>query len=184
MALKATVFRATLAVSDLDRQHYATYSLSLARHPSETDERMMVRLLAFVLFASEQLAFGRGLSTEDEPDLWEKDLTGAVTCWIEVGLPDPRRLRQASGRADSVVVLAYGGRPAGIWWQTHRAELSALDKLAVIELASADTAALASLAQRSMQIEATVQDELIWLHVGETTLEIRPVWLQRAGGDQ
>lgn len=115
MALKSTVFRAELQVSDLDRHYYAAHALTLARHPSETDERMMVRLLAFALFAGERLEFGRGLSTEDEPALWRKDLTGAVELWIEVGLPDERALRRACGRAERVAVLCYGGRGADLW---------------------------------------------------------------------
>lgn len=112
MALKATIFKADLQIADMDRGYYGGHALTLARHPSETDERMMVRLLAFALFAGERLAFGRGLSAEDEPALWQKDLTGAVELWIEVGLPDERDIRKACGRADRVVVLCYGGRGA------------------------------------------------------------------------
>src|SRR5664279_1025335 len=104
MALKATIFRAELAVADLDRNYYGTHSLTLARHPSETDERMMVRLLAFALHADDALAFGRGLAAEDEADLVQKDLTGAIRLWIDVGLPDERSLRRAAGRAARVVV--------------------------------------------------------------------------------
>ena len=104
MAIKATIFRAQLQVSDMDLDHYETHALTLARHPSETDERMMVRLLAFALDADEALEFGRGLSTEDEPDLVRKDLTGAIQLWIEVGLPDERDVRKAAGRSRAVKV--------------------------------------------------------------------------------
>src|ERR1700686_5331137 len=99
MALKSTIFKAELQVSDLDRDHFATHALRIARHPSETDERMMVRVLAFALHADDALEFGRGLSAENEPDLWQRDLTGAIERWIEVGLPDEREVRKASGRA-------------------------------------------------------------------------------------
>src|SRR6516164_945881 len=109
MALKSTIFKATVQISDLDRHYYAEHALTIARHPSETDERMMVRLVAFVLNADERLEFGKGLSTDDEPDLWLRDLTGAVEAWIEVGLPDERRLRRASGRSEVVKLYAYGG---------------------------------------------------------------------------
>ena len=115
MALKATVFKADIQVADMDRHHYADYSLTLARHPSETDERMMVRLLAFALFADPALAFGKGLCVDDEPDLWQKDLTGAIERWIDVGQPDDKWVRKACGRAREVVVLAYG-RALEVWW--------------------------------------------------------------------
>src|SRR6185436_13552241 len=106
MALKSTVFRAELAVADIDRGYYADHPLVLARHPSETDERMMVRLLAFALHADPLLAFGKGLSTDEEPDLWRRDLTGAIGLWIDVGRPDERRVKKACGRADQVIVYS------------------------------------------------------------------------------
>ncbi|MDX9707451.1 MAG: YaeQ family protein, partial [Azospira sp.] len=162
MALKSTVFKAELQVSDLDRHHYQSYPLTLARHPSETDERLMVRLLAFALFAADDLAFGRGLSAEDEPALWERDPTGAIRRWIDVGLPDERDLRRACGRADEVVVLAYGGRAAEIWWQQNEAGLRALDKLAVLALEAGDGAALAAMAGRTMRLQCSLQDGRIW----------------------
>ena len=102
MALKATIFKADLQIADMDRSYYANHALTIARHPSETDERMMVRVLAFALNAHERLEFGKGLSSDDAPDLWLKDLTGAIECWIDVGLPDERRGRGACGRAGRV----------------------------------------------------------------------------------
>ena len=99
MALKATIFKADLHIADMARNYYAEHALTVARHPSETDERMMARILAFALNADERLAFGKGLSDADEPDLWQKDLTGAIEHWIEVGQPDEKRLLRACGRA-------------------------------------------------------------------------------------
>ena len=110
MAISATIYRANLNVADMDRHYYADHALTLARHPSETDERMMVRLLAFAFHAHERLEFGRGIGTADEPDLWQRDLTGRVELWIEVGQPDDRRVRKACGLADRVVIYSYGGR--------------------------------------------------------------------------
>ena len=127
MASNATVFKAVLQISDVDRGYYHDHALTLARHPSETDERMMVRLLAFVLHAHEALAFGRGLSTEDEPDLWQKDLTGAIELWIVVGQRDEKSIRQACGRAKQVFIYTYGGRGADLWWEQNRAKLVRLD---------------------------------------------------------
>lgn len=173
MALKATIFKAEVQVSDMDRGYYASHSLTLARHPSETDERMMVRLLAFCLYASEDLRFGRGLSTEDEADLHEIDPTGRIEHWIDVGTPDPRGLRKACGRAGRVTVLAYG-RTATAWWQQHRETLSVQQNLAVLLLPVDVTEALAALASRSMQVQCTVQDGLVWFTCGELTVEVVP----------
>jgi uncharacterized protein YaeQ len=116
MALNATIYKAELQVSDMDRHYYATHALTLARHPSETEERLMVRLLAFALYADERLEFGKGLSADDEPDLWRKDYSGDIQQWIELGQPDEARIRKACGRAEQVVVINYGGRAADVWW--------------------------------------------------------------------
>ncbi len=129
MALKSTIFKVELSVADIDRGYYGDHALTIARHPSETDERMMVRLLAFALHADAALAFGRGLSTEDEPDLWQRDLTGTIERWIDVGLPDERDLRRACGRAREVSVLAYGGRAVELWWEGVRERLARQDRL-------------------------------------------------------
>ena len=141
MALKSTIFKAELQIADLDRNYYQNHALTVARHPSETDERMMARILAFVLYADPALIFGKGLSSEDEPDLWRKDLTGAIELWIEVGLPDEKRIRRACGRARQVVVLTYGGRVADMWWQQNKAALQRQDNLAIINLAAEETPA-------------------------------------------
>lgn len=167
MALKSTVFKANVQISDLDRHYYAEHALTLARHPSETDERMMVRLLAFILNAQEGLEFGKGLSADDEPDLWQRDYTGAIGHWIEVGLPEERRLRRASGRADKVTLYAYGARAPEIWWQNNQRELNKLDKLSILRVGEEDSTALAALAERTMQLQATLQDGELWLSSGD-----------------
>lgn len=179
MALNATIFKADLTVTDMDRGHYATHALVLARHPSETDERMMVRLLAFALNAGEALTFGKGLSDEEEPALWEKDLTGAIRLWIEVGLPEDKSVRRACGRADQVRVYAYS-RNAERWWQDAQSALLRPDNLTVIALPPAATQALAELAQRTMQIQCTVQDGTAWVTDGARTVEIVPALLNAA----
>lgn len=183
MALKATIFKADLQIADMDRGYYASHALTIARHPSETDERMMVRLLVFALNAHERLAFGRGLSTEDEPALWLKDLTGAIECWIEVGLPDERILRRACGRAMRVVLYSYGGRMADRWWEAHRGKLEPLDNLAVFKLPAEATRALGALAERTMQLQATINDGSVWLLAGDASLQIDPVVLKRIASD-
>lgn len=174
MALKATIHKVDLQLADLDRNHYQTYALTLARHPSETEERLMVRLLAFALNADEALEFGKGLSTEDEPDLWQKDLTGAIEHWIEVGLPDEKRLRRACGRSTRVTVLTYGGRSADLWWEQNRALLCKQDKLTVINLPAEATRALALCLARTLAVSCTVQEGELWLVIDGTTRHIVP----------
>jgi uncharacterized protein YaeQ len=163
MALKSTIYKADLQISNMDSNYYAAHSLTLAKHPSETDERLMVRLIAFALFASDSLAFGKGLSDDEEPDLWQKDLTGAIELWIEVGLPDERILRKASGRSNQVALLMYGGRSADIWWDQNSKALLKLDNLTVINLP--ETEELAKAATRNMNISCTMQDnEMLVTH--------------------
>ena len=182
MALKATVYKAGLTVSDVDRHHYATYALTVARHPSETDERLMIRLLAFALFADEGLTFGRGLSAQDEPDLWQKDLTGDILHWIDLGHPDEQRLRRACGRARRVTVITYGGRASDLWWEKNAAAFKRLDSLTVLDLAPAPVAALAALAARSMQWQALIQDGELQLMSADGAVSVRPRGRQQGGG--
>ena len=147
MALKSTIFKAELQLADLDRSHFGDYTLTIARHPSETDERMMVRLLAFALNASATLTFGRGLSAaEDEADLQELDATGSIERWIAVGLPDENAIRRACNRSRQVMVLSYGGRGAEIWWQQVAGKVSGQKNLRVLSLTVEEGKALAGLA--------------------------------------
>lgn len=172
MALKATIFKADLQISDMDRNYYHEHALTIARHPSETDERMMVRVLAFALHAHEALVFGQGLSTDDEPDLWQKDLTGAIELWIDVGLPDEKLVRKACGRARQVVIYTYGGRVADIWWDQNCAKLERASNLGVVNLSLESSRAMAKLAQRNMQLSCTIQDGLVWLADKENTVQV------------
>jgi uncharacterized protein YaeQ len=174
MALKSTIFKAELQVSDLDRDHFATHSLTIARHPSETDERMMVRLLAFALNADAGLEFGRGLSSEDEPDLVRKDLTGAIELWIEVGLPDERDVRKAAGRAREVKVYTYG-RGAQLWWDQNRTAMERLGNVRVIDLPTEATLEMARFAERNMDLQCTVQEGAVWFSRGADTLHLEPL---------
>lgn len=174
MALKATIFKASLNVADLDRHYYAEHALTLARHPSETDQRMMVRLVAYALNAHERLEFGRGLSAEDEPALWLKDLTGAVDTWIEVGQPDERILRRACGRAERVIVYLYSGNSAAIWWQGLASKLAGLANLSVYELDPDAVQALADAVERTMDLQCTIQDGEALFSAGEQSVAIAP----------
>lgn len=179
MALKSTIFKADLQISDMDRHYYQQHALTVARHPSETDERMMVRLLAFALFAHDELQLTKGISSEDEPDIWQKDLTGQIQLWIDLGTPDEKRLRKAAGRSEHVVVLAYGGNAPSVWWKKNSSALQHIKNLSVIAISKENSEALAELAQRSLQLQCTIQDGSVWLGNESTSVHIEPeYWLQ------
>ena len=176
MALKATIYKAQLQIADMDRGIYGDHALTLAQHPSETEERMMVRLLAFALNVPADnrrgdLVFARGLSDTDEPDLWQLDLTGQLVHWIEVGQPDERRMLRAAARAEQATFIAYAASTP-IWWAGVKNKLTRTERLAVWQLPSEQSAALAALAQRSMQLQVTVQDGLVWINDGLHSLEL------------
>lgn len=173
MALKATIFKAELVVADMDRNYYGDHNLTIARHPSETDERMMVRILAFALYADPALAFAKGLCVDDEPDLWQKDLTGLVERWIDVGQPDEKWIRKACGRAREVVVMSYG-RAADVWWNGIRDKLTRLTNLTVLNLSGDVAPALAALTARSMRLQCTIQDGQLWITDGAETVSVEP----------
>ena len=181
MALKATIFKANLQIADMDRSVYADHPLTLARHPSETDERMMMRVLAFALNVPADnhdgaLEFAKGLSDTDEPDLWQHDLSGQLMHWVEVGQPDERRMLKASGRAGRVSVIAYSSS-APLWWSGVVNKVSRASNLAVWQVEAAQSQALAELAQRTMQLQVTVQDGTAWFGDGQRSVELTPVRL-------
>ena len=171
MALKATIYKAELQIADMDRNYYQEHLLTLARHPSETDERMMIRLLAFAIHASDALTFTKGLFDTEEPDLWQKDLTGAIQLWIEVGQPDEKRLMKACGRSEHVFVYSYGAT-SHIWWKQIANKLERAKNLTVVNLPSDAAEAMSKLAQRSIQLQCTIQDGQIWLTDGADTVLI------------
>lgn len=182
MALTATIFKANLQISDLDRSYYGDHQLTLARHFSETDERMMGRLLGFALYADENLSFTKGLCAADEPDLWQKGLSGEIELWIDVGPPDERRVRKACNRAGRVCLCLYGGRAAGLWWQRNADKLQRFANLRVIEIPEVQSKLLAGLVQRSMQLQCTVQDGEIWLSCENQTLSVSPLVRKQGWG--
>jgi len=136
-----------------------------------TFEEFIIIAVEFLL-PLERLAFGRGLSTEDEPDLWQRDLTGAIDRWIDVGLPDERDVRKACGRAREVDVLAYGGRAVELWWQGACERLERQDRLAVSEVPIEASRALAPLADRSMRLQVTIQEGHIFVADGATSVSV------------
>ena len=176
MAVKASVHRANLKMVDMDRNYYGQHSLTLAKHPSETDERLMVRLIAFALYADEYLVFGKGLSDDEEPDLWLKDLTGAIQLWIDVGLPTERDIRKACGRSKQVVVVLYGGRIADMWWTQNSKALLKNNNLTILNLP--DTQELTAAAERGLTMSCTIQDGQILVSHDTGSFDISPVMLK------
>lgn len=169
MALTATISKAELHIADMDRHYYQQHNLTLAQHPSETAERLMLRVLVFALHASEFLAFTKGLSSEDEPDLWQKSLSGDIERWIELGMPSDKRIRKACGRAEQVFVYTYGRGTAEMWWKTHQPLLARFDNLTVIHIPQEITKTLALCAERNLQIQINIQDgEVTWHCNGES----------------
>ncbi len=186
MALKATIYKVALELSDLDRNVYGDFPATMARHPSETDERMLIRLLAFALNvpsddARGQLEFAKDLWDPDEPALWQKALTGEIEHWIEVGQPDDKRLMKISNRVGRVSVYAFSSS-AAIWWAGVSHLLTRARNLAVWQIPAAQSQALAALAQRAMQLQVTVQDGAVWVAEGGRSVEVTPVRLRGAEG--
>ncbi len=174
MALTATIRKAELQISDMDRGYYAHHALTLAQHPSETDERLMVRMLAFALLAQDRLEFGKGLSNEEDADLWLRDYTGDIDLWIDLGQPDESRVRKASNRSRQVVVVTYGGNASDIWWKKNSAALIRLKNLRVIDIDADSVAALAGLIQRGMRFDIFIQDGEVQLLSDQGNVTLTP----------
>lgn len=174
MALTATVFKAELQISDMDRNYYADHHLTIARHPSETDERMMVRLAAFAFNASDELEFTKGLCADDEPEIWQKSLTDEIDLWIEVGLPEEKRIRKACNRSKQVIIYTYGGRNAELWWERTHNKVTRFDNLWIVNLPKSGTDALTRLVERSMRLQCSIQDGVLWISSEADSASIEP----------
>ena len=183
MATKSTIFKANVQIADIDHSYYADHALTLARHPSETDERMMVRLAALALNAHQvqdlcggdaKIGFGAGLSSPDEPDVQLVDFTGRTRLWVEVGQPEDKPLSKACSKADAVFLYCFH-HAAEVWWKGIETKLSRLDKLQVWRIPADASQALAQMAERSMQLQATVQEGAITLSSTQGSVHVEPV---------
>ncbi|SFB08591.1 Uncharacterized conserved protein YaeQ, suppresses RfaH defect [Poseidonocella pacifica] len=174
MAQKATIYKIELSVSDMDRHYYETHKLTVAKHPSETDERLMVRIVAFALNAHEQLEMTKGLSTDDEPDIWQKSLSGELDVWVALGLPSEKVIRQSCSKAKKVIVYPYGGRTAEMWWDKIKNSTTRFDNLQVVNLSPSDTDALAKLASRAMKLQINIQDGDVMVSVDDAVAYVTP----------
>lgn len=185
MALKATIYKAQLQIADMDRGVYGDHNVTIARHPSEADERMMIRLLAFALNVPPDdkrghLEFAKDLWDVDEAALWHKDYTEAILHWIDVGQPDDKRLMRAAGRAERVSVYSFASSTP-VWWKTMETKLTRAANLVVWQIDAAQSQALAKLANRTIQLQVTVQDGTVWMSTGAESVEITPRRLTAGG---
>ncbi len=175
MAQKSTIYKVELSVSDMDRHYYETHKLTVAKHPSETDERLMVRILAFALNAHDHLEMTKGLSTDDEPDIWQKSLSGELELWVALGLPSEKVVRQSCGKANKVVIYPYGGRTADMWWDKIKNSTTRFDNLHVVNLSENDTSALAKMANRAMKLQINIQEGDVMVSVDDSIVYVTPV---------
>lgn len=175
MAQNATIYKVELSVSDMDRHYYETHKLTVAKHPSETDERLMVRIIAFALNAHESLEMTKGISTDGEPDIWQKSLSGELDVWVALGLPSEKLIRQSCSKAGKVIVYPYGGRTAEMWWDKIKNSTTRFDNLHVFSFSATDTGALARLASRAMRIQVNIQDGEVMVSVGDSIAYVTPL---------
>jgi len=160
MALSSTINKVSINIADMDRHYYQSHELTLAQHPSETDLRFMIRLIAFMTNASERLGFTKGLSSDDEPDLWEKTLTDEIELWIDLGQPDEKRIRKACGRSKQVIIYTYHEGKAKVWWKQQQQKLERFSNLKVFHI---HAVGLESMINRSMDLQCNIQDGEIYL---------------------
>jgi uncharacterized protein YaeQ len=177
MALGATIYKVELNVADTDRHYYGSHALTIARHPSETIERMVVRLIAFSIHAHEELAFTKGISGTDEPDIWLKDLTGSIDLWVEVGQPTETRILKACGRAEKVVVYCYNGHASKLWWDAASKKLERARNLKVVSLPTDAIREVATLVQRSMVLHVNIQEQELFISTDRGQVSVVPtIW--------
>lgn len=162
MAEKATIYKANIQLADLDRNYFGDFNLTIALHPSETIERMLVRILAFCYRAAENLTFTRGLSTQEEPDLWLKHDDGRILEWIEVGQPTPERLKKASGQAQQVLLFAYG-RGMDIWWKANAEAINKLPKVEAFYLEASELQDASACVTKTMDLAVSITEGVTYL---------------------
>ena len=176
MATKATIHKALLNIANMDSHYYAEHNLTLAKHPSETDLRLMVRLIAFVLNADDDLMFTKGISQDDEPDLWKKSLAGDIELWIDLGQPDAKRIKKACGRSKEVIIYTYQEGMAKPWWKSIETSLTRFSNLRVVYLESDSD--IDVLVKRAMNLQANILDgELTLIDDAESILVKEQRWM-------
>lgn len=171
MALKPTIYKFNISLSDINRNHYDTLNLTVAQHPSENPQRMMARVMAFCLNAQESLLFTKGLSEPDVPDIWVRTLDDQVALWIDVGEPAVERVKKATRLATSVKVYSFNAK-SDVWWEQSRAGFSSLP-VSVFRFDPEGIGRLAGLLQRTMALSLTITGDSAFVatETGECELE-------------
>ena len=178
MATKATIYKALLNIANMDSHYYAEHNLTMAKHPSETDLRLMVRLIVFILNADEDLVFCKGISQEDEPDLWKKSLGGDIELWIDLGQPDEKRIKKACGRSKEVNIYTYQEGMAASWWKSIETSLTRFSNLKVVYLDMEGD--IEALSKRAMNLQANISDGELTLIDEEQSVVVREkIWKSR-----
>ena len=176
MATKATIYKALLNIANMDSHYYAEHNLTMAKHPSETDLRLMVRLIAFILNADEGLEFTKGISQDDEPDLWKKSLGGDIELWIDLGQPDEKRIKKACGRSEQVIIYTYQEGMATAWWKSIETSLTRFSNLKVVYLEMDGD--IEALSKRAMNLQANISDGELTLIDEEQSVVVREkIWM-------
>ncbi|MDP1785671.1 MAG: YaeQ family protein [Sulfuricurvum sp.] len=171
MAAGSTICKAQLSMADMDRNYYETHEITIAQHPSETQQRLMIRLAAFALNAADRLSISKGIGGDDEePELWEKSYGGDIELWIDLGQVDEKRLRKACGRAVRVIVYTYNIRSAEAWWKQNSATFARFKNLSVIHL---HAEGVEKLCARSMRLQCNISDGELTLHSERGDVTIR-----------
>lgn len=179
MALKATIFKIDLSISDMDRNYYAEHNLTIARHPSENDLRMMLRILAFMFNASERLEFTKGLSEVEDPDIWQKSYADEIELWIELGQPSAQRIKKGCNQAQQMAIFSYTGNAFDTWWQKEQNALAQRNNLSITTIDEAVGEEIAELVDRTMQIQCTISEGQAWLTIGDNSIEVSPNLVKR-----
>ncbi|MCW8931845.1 MAG: YaeQ family protein [Gammaproteobacteria bacterium] len=180
MAIKATIYKIKLEINDCDRDYFQNHELTISCHPSETEQRMMVRVVAFALYASENLSFTKGLCADDEPELWEKNLCSEIELWISLGQVEEKQIRKSLGRSKQVVIFTYAGNKSNIWWGKNKSQFEKMKNLTIINIKPEHIDAVQELVSRNMHLQCTIQDGTLWLGHSKQTVHIEPeVWLGR-----
>lgn len=160
MAISATINKISLNIANMDQQYYQSHELMVAQHPSENDYRFMIRLIAFMLNASDNLSFTKGLSSDDEPELWQKTLTDEIELWIDLGQVDEKRIRKACGRAKQVIIYTYHEGKAKAWRDQLTKKLQRFNNLTLIHI---NAEGVEQLVKRTMQLQCNIQEGDIYL---------------------
>ena len=173
MAANATIYKANINIANMDTHYYAEHSLTLAKHPSENDLRLMIRLLAFIFNANEDLVFCKGISQDDEPDLWQKGLSGDIELWIDLGQPDEKRIKKACGRSQKVIIYVYQEGMATSWFKQNKKLLNRFNNLHIVYLNIDGD--IETLCERSMNLQANISDNELSLMNAENSVSITEI---------